>query len=146
MPLYQLVHRAVFAPLALLSLVACGSSSSASGAGGSTSDGSTSSGSGGFLACRAACVGNNQAEYQKFLGDELAACGCASGSACNTECTSSCANGAPNGTMPSSACGQCLTAESEKGPSSSCTTMAGGVCEQDSACASFVMCAMGCLQ
>ena len=141
---------ACFSPLALL--VACSSGTAGTGGGTTTStggskttttSGTTSSTTTG-TACQMACTTSNMAAYQKFQGYLLADCACTAASPCTTDCAASCTAGMPNTTAPSAACSTCLTNESTKGLSSTCTVAAGGTCIGDATCAPFVTCAQNC--
>ena len=91
--------------------------------------------------CYNACIANNMAAYQLFIGYEISKCGCGSGT-CASDCTAECAN--PSSYSTSSACGTCIGNQENLGSSSSCITGAGIACEINGSCSPFISCSQPC--
>jgi hypothetical protein len=88
--------------------------------------------------CMDGCLLATPAAYQKFLGYQVTECGCAADGPCYDTCHTSTTFAA------ASACGQCLTAQTKEGLSSTCTLAAAVDCSNDPGCTAYQACAGMC--
>jgi len=88
--------------------------------------------------CMDLCAAASPVAYQKFLGYQVAECGCQADGACYDACHTSTTLAA------SSACGSCLTAQTKEGLDSTCTLAAAVDCSNDPACTTYQACAGMC--
>jgi hypothetical protein len=84
--------------------------------------------------CMDTCITANDAAYQKFLAHQVADCGCIADGACYDVCHTS------TTTAPDSACGMCLTSQTQEGLGSTCTLAAAADCSSDPGCTAYQAC------
>jgi hypothetical protein len=88
--------------------------------------------------CMDTCVTANPIAYERFVAHQVADCGCIADGPCYSACHDS------TSTAPDSACGLCLTAQTQEGLGSTCTLAAAADCSSDPDCTAYQACAGMC--